>query len=1053
VRPERSLGAAGDLTAGSLLRRNVVLNLLGQALPLLVAIVAIPPLVEGIGVERFGLLALAWLVIGYFSMFDLGIGRALTQLVSERIGEGREEEVARIAWAGLVIMTGVGVVAWGALHLLAPALVTGLLNVPPELREEAVGGLRILAVAVPFVVSGAGLRGLLEASQRFGSVNAVRIPLGAVMFVGPWAVLPFSADLRPIVGALTLARIAGWVGYALLLRRAVPSLRASRSMESGSVRPLLRFGGWITVSNVVSPLMVHLDRVVIASMLSMAAVAYYATPFEVVTRLWIVPAAVVGVLFPAFAVTFSSDPARTARLFERATGGVLVVLIPMVVLVMGLAAPGLELWVGRDFAREGTAVAQWLALGVFVNSLAQVPYALVQAVGRPDVTAKLHLLEAPLYFLLLWGLLGKYGLPGAAMAWTIRVALDAVLLFGLAARLLPACKDAVARLGVRIVPALGILAAAAIPVQGAFPRTTLLVGLLAASLAMGWFGFLDGPQRLGVVSWLRSRRAAVLFVALGWVAAGTLPLGAQERGQAQVVSSMGLRGEEASYLRLLQIRGSVPLHPWGIRSFGPRERERLVPVPDSAHVWQGSIGGRIALGRERLSVWLGWVEARGLYQSAFPMNWQSGAIWAGRGLSGDLTASGEARLGPVTLRLSPTLWGTANNSFPLMRHPRSDELPYADPRHPVNIDFPQRFGDRPVGGLGLGESELRVDVVGLAAGVSTAPIAWGAGDVFSLLLSGRGVGFSHVFVGTSQPLDLRVLRLHVRGAWGELEQSDQAPWEGLDSRRFVSSLAVSLTPAPLPGLELGLGRFFHIPWRQGGPRLADVLRPIETILKERRFVDDPDIVKNGAGLETRDNQLAVGWARWVFPGAGLELYGEFARNDHPWDFRDLFVEPDQNAGWMLGGAWSWGRPDRTWIVRAETANTRINHLGRIRTPQHMFYRHDSSRQGHTHGGRILGTPSVYGGGGSYVGVDVYEPWGRVGGRWRRELRNDGFMPAEGFPDGSAAPDVIHALTLDGIWFRGAVDWSGELTGAFNLNRYFDDDVFNLRLVLGGRVRL
>jgi hypothetical protein len=78
------------------------------------------------------------------------------------------------------------------------------------------------------------------------------------------------------------------------------------------------------------------------------------------------------------------------------------------------------------------------------------------------------------------------------------------------------------------------------------------------------------------------------------------------------------------------------------------------------------------------------------------------------------------------------------------------------------------------------------------------------------------------------------------------------------------------------------------------------------------------------------------------------------------------------------------------------------------------------------------------------------------GRLRAKALVQSFLgierPPGWFDDPSSAHDVIHALTLDGVWFRDRVEWSGELTGAFNLNRYFQDDVFNLRLVIGGRAR-
>ena len=80
-----------NLVRGHLLARNVVWNLLGTVAPLLVAVPAVPRLINGMGTDRFGVLTLAWVVIGYFSLFDFGFGRALTKLVAEKLGAGRYE--------------------------------------------------------------------------------------------------------------------------------------------------------------------------------------------------------------------------------------------------------------------------------------------------------------------------------------------------------------------------------------------------------------------------------------------------------------------------------------------------------------------------------------------------------------------------------------------------------------------------------------------------------------------------------------------------------------------------------------------------------------------------------------------------------------------------------------------------------------------------------------------------------------------------------------------------------------------------------------------------
>jgi O-antigen/teichoic acid export membrane protein len=61
---------------------NTLWNLVATAAPMPVALYTIPVLIAGLGKDRFVPLALAWTLIGYFTLFDLGLGRALTQMVS-----------------------------------------------------------------------------------------------------------------------------------------------------------------------------------------------------------------------------------------------------------------------------------------------------------------------------------------------------------------------------------------------------------------------------------------------------------------------------------------------------------------------------------------------------------------------------------------------------------------------------------------------------------------------------------------------------------------------------------------------------------------------------------------------------------------------------------------------------------------------------------------------------------------------------------------------------------------------------------------------------------
>lgn len=426
---------APALTAGSLLARNTLWVLLGQSAPLLAAIVAIPALIRGMGPERFGLLTLAWVLIGYMSVLDLSLGRALTQRIAERLGAHREEDLHREVGTSLVVMGLLGVLGGAALMALAP-WVTGLLKIPEALRGETLAAFRWVAVAVPFVVLTAGFAGILGAYQRFRALNAIRIPTSMFSFVGPLLVLVFSTRVDHVILALVASRIAGTIAHAAVTARAVPWLGREARWNPAAVVPLARMGGWMTVSNVISPLMAHFDRFLVGAWISMEAVTYYATPFEIATRLWIVSGPIVTVMFPAFSTALASDRGRAALLYRRSQKYVWLILCPVVIAAIVLARDGMGLWLGAEFAARSTAVFQWLVVGILVNSLAQMPYSLIHAAGRARNVAILHMAELPAYLILVWVLANRHGIEGVAWAWCARATVDAIVLLLMARRIL-----------------------------------------------------------------------------------------------------------------------------------------------------------------------------------------------------------------------------------------------------------------------------------------------------------------------------------------------------------------------------------------------------------------------------------------------------------------------------------------------------------------------------------------------------------------------------------------------------------------------------------------
>lgn len=463
------------------------------------AVFAIPVLIRALGTARFGVLTLAWMVVGYLSLFDLGLGRALTKLVAEKLGAGREDEIPALVWTALVLMAGLGIAGIIAASALSPWLVYGVLKIPISLQAETLKAFYLLAFSIPVIISTAGVRGVLEAYQRFDLTNIVRIPLGVFTFLGPLAILPFSKSLFPIVVALLAVRLLAWGAHLLFCLHVVPALSRKISVQRSMIRPLLSFGGWMTVTNIISPVMVYFDRFLIGAMISMVAVAYYATPYEVLTRLRIVPGAVAGVLFPAFSATLMQDRAHTAQLFGRGVNYIFLALFLPAVIIITLAHQGLAFWLGLDFAKHSTLVVQMLTVGMFLNSLALFPFALIQGAGRPDITAKLHLVELPFYLCGVWWLTSKFGIEGTAIAWMLRVAVDMGVLYVVTCWLLPDTAFVIRRSALMLVVALGIFVLAAFT-MALFAKALFLAGVMIIFFPAAWFLVLSDRERAFVAS-------------------------------------------------------------------------------------------------------------------------------------------------------------------------------------------------------------------------------------------------------------------------------------------------------------------------------------------------------------------------------------------------------------------------------------------------------------------------------------------------------------------------------------------------------------------------
>jgi hypothetical protein len=543
-----------------------------------------------------------------------------------------------------------------------------------------------------------------------------------------------------------------------------------------------------------------------------------------------------------------------------------------------------------------------------------------------------------------------------------------------------------------------------------------------------------------------SRFRFALVVALGAACLGQpQTLIAQSSRITMVDFTTGNDFEE--YLRAIQIDGIAPLYPWSIRSFSRREIDRLVSA-DTTSPWK--LKDRFS--RQNLSA--GSVAMGVTFNSAYPYGANDGPLWAGRGLTVAASGGVSGYVGPVSFAFAPMAFSAANRPFDLLPNGYSGPPSFNHGTNAGAIDYPQRFGNKTYSRLDPGSTYLRFDSRLLSAGVSTANEWIGPATEFPFLLGNNAPGFPHLFIGSGAPLNVGLGRVHGRIMWGRLNQSDYSPVTGgehyINSNetgtvRLMASIEGVFIPRGLPGLEVGVARFIHVPYRVGEPRSDFWRKPFKVFFLKNEFAKGDSV--------GGDNQLASIFFRWAFPNAGLEVYGERGYEDQFYDFREFITNLDHDREYMIGFQKVLRkRADAFDVLRAEVVNYQTSTLLYTRAGEGAVYLHGTLRQGHTNRGQLLGAyPGVGAAAGSVLSWTLYSPQKRTAFTLRRILRDQiGALQTTGVasPKGS---DVIVAIGAEQMHYGRYVDLGGRVEAMDDLNRNFTSDVGNLNLQLTFRL--
>lgn len=404
--------------------RHTAYNIAGSVTPIFLALATIPLYIAAIGTERYGALAIAWLILGYFGLFDMGLGRAVAQRIA-KLSDSSEAHRAAVFWTAIAVNLALGLLGAVLLYAGAYYFFSQQFLAPQWLKDEVISALPLLAMAVPIATIRGVCAGALQGRERFLDINIITICATSLFQILPLIVAyVYGPTLYWLVLAAIAARLIGlscfyWRVRHHLLKGLAPKFDKQEWLI------LLKFGVWITIVAIIGPLLVVFDRFFIGAMIGAGAVAIYTVPFEIIQRISILPRSVGMAMFPRLAKLQDEEGIILAA---RATNAIAFIVTPVILVALFLFDPFLQIWIGPDIAQKAKTVAIILLIGYWINAFAVIPYARLQASGRPKIVTLLLLVQLPFYFAALYLAITNFALVGAAAIFSIRTAIDYLLL-------------------------------------------------------------------------------------------------------------------------------------------------------------------------------------------------------------------------------------------------------------------------------------------------------------------------------------------------------------------------------------------------------------------------------------------------------------------------------------------------------------------------------------------------------------------------------------------------------------------------------------------------
>lgn len=462
---------SSQFPAVTTLKRNIFANLAGGAWVAVLTLVITPLQINLLGMEGYGLLGFIMILQLVVSVLDLGLSSTITR---EFAGDGTPGKQASqfLLRTALTLYWGMAVLIGVALCSISGLLAAGWFRASAVEVSVLERGLQVAAIYLALRWPVALYSGVLAGIQRMDALNLAKVGAISLRLLGGIVVLLVWHDLMVFLVWNVFSAAVEVLIFATVCRRLLPGMDWRPGFSMGVVGNIWSFSLSMSALSILGMGITQLDRLLISNMMPLQSLGYYSLAYSTATAISLVLSSVSSALMPSFAVAHAENAWET--LLRRYDNASRIMLFTTGLVLFSLLFFGeslLSVWVSPDAAAGAWRSLALLAGGFWLSAAVSSAYNVAVACRQPGRILRISAVSALIYAPILYWLISRWGIDGAAAAWLLLNA-------GYVLVIIPAVHRAI--LDIPVLPwFFGILVPFALLGGCAFGGARLLAGYLS----------------------------------------------------------------------------------------------------------------------------------------------------------------------------------------------------------------------------------------------------------------------------------------------------------------------------------------------------------------------------------------------------------------------------------------------------------------------------------------------------------------------------------------------------------------------------------------------